>query len=427
MRPIDYIALSIPIFFALIGVEWLYARWRREKLYRLNDSVSDLSTGILDQVLGVFTKAITVGAFAWVWEHHRVTEWDASAVSTWIVCFLGVDFFYYWFHRVSHESNLPWGAHIVHHSSEEYNLSVALRQGAFQSLFSFPFYLPLAWLGFPPLVFLACSSFDTLYQFWIHTRTIGKLGPLEWILNTPSHHRVHHGCDEKYIDRNYAGTLIVWDRLFGSFQPEEEEPIYGITKPLASWNPVWANFHHYVDLARASRTAPTRRDALRLWLKGPGWQPPWVKRALYGEPFVSPLTAGQAGKYDRSAPRPLAGYAVAQFGLAIAATMLLLRGEARLDLVERLGLATGIAWTVLDVGLVFDCRQWVVPSELLRLAGTGVAIAAWAAGPLSGTSFAVTILVVLVAGSVSAAWLLGCRRLLGEVEPASGMAPEAGR
>jgi len=289
MRPVDYIALSIPVFFALIGVEWLYARWKRERLYRLNDSVSDLSTGVLDQVLGVFTKAITVGAYAWVWERFRVSEWDLSSGWTWVLCFLGVDFFYYWFHRVSHESNLPWGAHIVHHSSEEFNLAVALRQGAFQSLWSFPFYLPLAWLGFPPLVFLACSSFDTLYQFWIHTRTIKKLGPLEWVLNTPSHHRVHHGCDAKYIDRNYAGTLIVWDRMFGSFQPEEEEPDYGITKPLASWNPVWANFHHYADLVRASRRAPSWREAIRLWFEGPGWQPPWVKEALYGERFATPL------------------------------------------------------------------------------------------------------------------------------------------
>jgi alkylglycerol monooxygenase len=419
MRPVDYIALSIPIFFALIGVEWVYARLKRERLYRLNDSVSDLSTGILDQVLGVFTKAITVGAYAWVWQRFRVSEWDLASGWTWLLCFVGVDFFYYWFHRVSHESNLPWGAHIVHHSSEEYNLSVALRQGAFQSLWSFPFYLPLAWIGFPPLVFLACSSFDTLYQFWIHTRAIKTLGPLEWILNTPSHHRVHHGCDAKYIDRNYAGTLIVWDRLFGSFQPEEEEPVYGITKPLASWNPVWANFHHYADLARASRRAPSTLDAVRLWLKGPGWQPAWVKEALYDEPFTTPLVDGEAGKYDRRPPRPLIAYAMTQFVLALGATMALLWGESALGWSAKIVLAGAIVWTVLDVGLVFDGRVWAVPSELLRLAAVGVALCAWAAAATTGATFAAIVVAAIAAGAVSAAWLLGLRRQLASSTPAT--------
>jgi len=412
MRPVDYIALSIPIFFLLIGVEWVYARLKGERLYRLNDSVSDLSTGILDQVLGVFTKAITVGAYAWVWERFRVAEPPTSSAWTWVLCFLGVDFFYYWFHRVSHESNLPWGAHIVHHSSEEYNLSVALRQGAFQSLWSFPFYLPLAWLGFPPIVFLACSSFDTLYQFWIHTRTVGKLGPLEWILNTPSHHRVHHGCDEKYIDRNYAGTLIVWDRMFGSFQAEEEEPVYGITKPLASWNPVWANVHHYVDLARATRRAPSWGDALRLWVKGPSWQPPWVKEALYGRPFRTPLVHGEAGKYDRRPEAPLVLYAVTQFLVAIGATLALLWGEARLDLAPKVALAAGIAWTVLDVGLLFDRRRVAVPLELARLA-TVWGAAAWAASTrLAGVGFGAFVGSALALVALFAAWLLGRRASL---------------
>ena len=409
MRPVDYIALSIPIFFLLIGVEAAYARWRGEKLYRLNDSVNDLATGVLDQVIGVFTKAITVGAYAWVWERFRVSEWPASSPWTWVLCFLGVDFFYYWFHRVSHESNLPWGAHIVHHSSEEYNLSVALRQGAFQSLWSFPFYLPLAWLGFSPLVFLACSSFDTIYQFWIHTRAIGRLGPLEWVLNTPSHHRVHHGCDDKYIDRNYAGTLIVWDRLFGSFQPEEEEPVYGITRPLASWNPLWANVHHYVNLARASRRAPSPGAAVKLWLKGPGWQPPWVKAALYGEPFVSPRTDGEAGKYDARPARPLVAYACVQFAGALTATLALLWGEEHWSGGERVGIALAIGWTVLNVGLLFDRRSWVLRSELLRLGALWAAAAAWASARLAGGAFGLLVVGSLAFAALSAAWLLRWR------------------
>ena len=190
-----------------------------------------------------------------------------------IVLFLGVDCAYYWFHRIAHEYNAPWAGHVVHHSSEDYNLAVALRQGTFQGLFSWVFYLPLALVGFPPAWFAAVSSFDTLYQFWIHTRLIGKLGPLEWVFNTPSHHRVHHARNPKYLDKNYAGTLIIWDRMFGTFQAEEEEPVYGLVKPLNSWNPLWANLHVWNDLFRDAWLAPRWSDKLRIWFMPPGWRP----------------------------------------------------------------------------------------------------------------------------------------------------------
>ena len=239
-----------------------------------------------------------------------------SAVWAWVACFLGVDFFYYWFHRASHRVNAVWATHVVHHQSEEYNLAVALRQGAFQGWFSWVFYLPLALVGFPPLMFLTLSAFNTLYQFWIHTRAIGRLGPLEWVMNTPSHHRVHHACNPKYIDRNYAGTLIVWDRMFGTFKPEEDEPVYGITKPLNSWNPVWANLHVWVDLAGKARRTRRLADRVRLFLRPPGWQPdelggyeapPEVDRATYRK-FTTPV------------PRGLAAYVFAQFVLVLVGT-----------------------------------------------------------------------------------------------------------
>src|SRR5207247_5460488 len=177
------------------------------------------------------------------------------------------------FHRMSHEVNAFWAAHVVHHQSEEYNLAVALRQGAFQSSFSWVFYLPLAVIGFPPLLFLTVSSLDTLYQFWIHTRAIGRLGPLEWVLNTPSHHRVHHGRNPQYIDRNHAGTLIIWDRMFGTFEPEGHAVIYGVTEPIASWNPVWANFHAYRNLWADAKRAKHWWDKIRIWFMPPGWKP----------------------------------------------------------------------------------------------------------------------------------------------------------
>ncbi len=407
MQGLNLIALSIPVFFILIGVELLVARWRGEKLYRYNDSINDLNCGILQQVLGVFIKAIVFGGYVVLFETWHVFEISDHSAVAWILCFLGVDFFYYWFHRVSHESALPWGAHVVHHQSEEYNLAVALRQGAFQPLFSWLFYLPLAALGFPPLVFLTCSSLNTLYQFWIHTRAIGKLGPLEWILNTPSHHRVHHGSDKKYLDKNYAGTLIIWDRLFGSFQEEEEAPTYGIIKPLRSWNPLWANVHFYVDLVRKSRGAPSLTERIKVWLGRPGYQPEWAAD-VSGAGGPSPLTHGEAGKYDASAPAGLGAYVFLQFVVSVVLTVLLLFRTGELSTLEQAGLAVLVVWTATNLGGLFDLSHWLPPSELLRLA------ILWAAGIIATASStlevrAATAILGALAVGVFAAWLLRYR------------------
>jgi len=408
----DYIALAIPFFFLLMGIEWLAATLLERDVYRLNDAINDLQTGILQQVLGVFSKVVVFGAYVALWKWGSLIEMEAGSWVVWLGCFLLVDHQYYWFHRISHEVNLPWGTHIVHHSSEEYNLAVALRQGSFQPLFSWVFYLPLALLGFPPLVFLACSSINTLYQFWIHTRLIGKLGFLELFLNTPSHHRVHHGCDDKYLDRNFAGTFIVWDRLFGTFQEEEEEPTYGVTKPLASWNPLWANVHYYADLVAMSRRAPNLREKLKLWFKGPGWKPEWAPEGPGGKiPAVTPLSHGPAGRYDARAPRGLTGYAVLNFLLLIVITVVLLFLRAQIPTWGQIAIALLVVWTALSVGGIFDAKSWVLPSELLRLAAL----------PLVGLCLLPRhdiqlVLTVALAGAlffgIFAAWLLRYRTLL---------------
>lgn len=411
----DYIALAIPVFFLLIGVELVVAAVQKKRVYRLNDALQDLSTGVLQQVGGVFTKTVVFGSYVALWQAWHAWEMDASSPLVWIACLLLVDHQYYWFHRVSHEVNLPWGAHIVHHSSEEYNLAVALRQGAFQPLFSFVFYLPLALLGFPPLVFLASSSANTLYQFWIHTRTIGRLGPLEWFLNTPSHHRVHHGCDPKYIDRNYAGILIVWDRLYGTFQVEEEEPTYGITKPLASWNPLWANVHYYADLIRLGRRAPSRREAWRLWWVGPADKPEWARDGLGDADRPTPLTHGEAGKYDSRADRAMVPYVVASYVGVLAATVGLLFGQEHLPTAAKWGAALWIAWGVLDVGAFFEARKWVVPAEVARLA-VPIALGGW----WLAQGQAVPGLVAAGAGTALLVWLALARTASGRtITPAA--------
>ena len=260
------IKLAIPFFLALILIELLVGG---RKLYRLNDSIADLGNGIGQQVMAIPLTALLVLIYSWLYEKTALTHLPRSNPWSWIVAFLLVDLAYYCFHRASHRVSFIWATHVVHHQSEEYNLAVALRQSWLQGLLSMFFYFPLATLGFPIDVALGAIALNTIGQFWIHTRAIGRLGPLEWILNTPSHHRVHHGRNPRYLDKNYAGVLIVWDRLFGTFTPEEEEAVYGIVQPLNSWNVVWANTHQWIDLARLSAAAKGWRK-LAIWFLPPG-------------------------------------------------------------------------------------------------------------------------------------------------------------
>jgi hypothetical protein len=262
-----------------------------------------------------------------------------------------------------------------------------------QSAFTWVFYLPLAWAGFSPLMFLTLTSVNTLYQFWIHTRAIGRLGALEWVLNTPSNHRVHHGRDPKYIDRNHGGTLIVWDRLFGTYQAEEEEPVYGITQPLASWNPVWANLHYWAELLQTARRMPSWSDRIRLFLKPPGWRP----SELGGFRVASEVDRQTYRKWDAPRPPGLAAYALAQFVPVLAGASLLLFRQEQLD---RWSLAVGaglIAASLVALGGLLEGKAWALGFETLRL----VLVAGWAAA--SGTAALAVLAAAAAAGS--AAWL----------------------
>ena len=359
--PVNYVVLAIPVFILLILLELVITRLQEKDYYRLSDSINDLSCGILQQVLEAFLKTALFAGYVFIYGRYRLLSIPGSAVA-WILCFVGVDFLYYWFHRMSHEVNAFWAAHVVHHQSEEYNLAVALRQGAFQSSFSWVFYLPLALIGFPPLMFLTVSSIDTLYQFWIHTRAIGRLGPLERVLNTPSNHRVHHGRNPKYIDRNHGGILIVWDRLFGTYQEEQEEPAYGITTPLGSWNPVWANVHYWVELAEKAGRTPRLADKVRMFLMPPGWHP-----AELGGFLPAPEVDPGHVKYERTAAGGLAGYVFVQFLAALGgATALLFRQDA-LPLGARAAGAAAIVVTLVALGGLLERKPWAFALEAFRL------------------------------------------------------------
>ena len=358
---VDYIALSIPVFFILIAVELIYTFYKKLNYYRLNDSLANLSQGIGSQLVGIFLKTITFFGYLFIYESWRFYSFP-NTIWTWLILFMGVDFFYYWFHRLSHQINALWAAHIVHHQSEEYNLTVALRQSWFQSGFSWVFYLPLAFVGFEPVMFLTVSAFNTLYQFWIHTRAIGDMGFLEWFLNTPSHHRVHHGSNPKYIDKNHAGTLIIWDRLFGTFQKEEEEVVYGITTPLASWNPVWANIHYWIELFTTFIRAKGIKEKLFVFTKSPGWFP----EAMGGRQFPKEITINSYVKYSPDYDKRFTIYILFQFVFSLIIASILIFTAAKLYLLQLIASVILVIMSLTAYGSLMEQKKWAVSLEYFR-------------------------------------------------------------
>jgi sterol desaturase/sphingolipid hydroxylase (fatty acid hydroxylase superfamily) len=267
---------AIPFFVLLLIAEWASFRHLSDEHdlvgYEPADTRTSLAMGAGNVVINIGWKVVVVAAYALIYE---LTPLRLSAGDwwVWVLLFFADDLSYYWFHRVSHESRLFWASHVVHHSSQHYNLSTALRQ-TWVPMTYLPFWLALPLLGFAPWMVLLAQSWSLIYQFGLHTERIGRLpGPLEAVLNTPSHHRVHHGANEQYLDRNYGGILVIWDRLFGSFEPEGERVRYGLTKNIRTFNPVQVAFHEYTALWHDVRSAPTWRErAGHLW-HGPGWKP----------------------------------------------------------------------------------------------------------------------------------------------------------
>lgn len=396
----DYIVYSIPVFIALILVEIGWSAWSGKKVYRFNDLVSNIGCGIGSQLVGAFTKTVIFAAYLWTYDHWRLFTIQNS-VLTWIIAFLLVDMLYYWFHRLSHEVNFLWAAHIVHHQSEEYNLSVALRQSWWQGLFSWWFYLPMAILGIHPIVIVTVAAFNTLYQFWIHTKAISTLGPLEWILNTPAHHRVHHGSDPKYVDRNHAGTLIIWDKLFGTFQPEEEEPIYGITEQLGTWDPVTANFHYWGDLGKLAGQCTNWVDGVRVFLKPPGWRPKYLGG------FQGPKKKDRATykKFDTATTRAMGIYVGIQFILLLGVTSFFLFRQNDLQAWQQWAFSGLIVLWVMDLGFLLEERTYALWLETLRI--IVLALLLMSSGDLLSSSVRLFLNGSIAIGSLVMLWFAG--------------------
>jgi sterol desaturase/sphingolipid hydroxylase (fatty acid hydroxylase superfamily) len=271
----NFIPYAIPVFLLLIVIELFWGWWKGNNTYRANDSINSLSLGLLSTVTKFVFLNIGLLVFSGIEENYAIWAFNSSSLGHWLLAILLYDFLYYWFHRVSHERQFFWGSHVVHHQSEDYNLSTALRQTSTSFFTTWVFFIPCFFLGMPIYMYVSIASAHLIYQFWVHTQHISTLGFLEWFMVTPSNHRVHHAQNPDYIDKNYGGLLIIWDRLFGTFQKEhrEQPAIYGIRVPLASWNPIWANLHIFINMAMDSWRTTSWLDKCRVLWSRTGWRP----------------------------------------------------------------------------------------------------------------------------------------------------------
>jgi len=318
------IVFATPVFLLLIALELLWSRSRVSRTagqtpYRLNDAINSISLGMLSQLIGVLTKLLNIGIYALVFNAlalYPQTAFWSSGYGV-LLALVFYDLCYYWLHRAGHVVALFWAAHVVHHQSQHYNLSTALRQTSSGFLFGWIFYLPMAIAGVPPTVFGIVLLIDLLYQFWVHTEQVGKLGWFDRVFCSPSNHRVHHAVNDDYIDKNYGGILVLWDRLFGTFQEEHEPCVYGTRGALNSWDPLWANLEVYWALAQESWRTPRWGDKLRMWFKPPGWQSADMARSNPKPAF----TLESVRTFNPALTPAQQWFATLQFFLALAAVL----------------------------------------------------------------------------------------------------------
>jgi sterol desaturase/sphingolipid hydroxylase (fatty acid hydroxylase superfamily)/uncharacterized membrane protein YhhN len=348
---LNVIIYAIPVFLALMAAEFGISLALGRHVYRLNDAIGSLSAGILSQISGVFMLALSVGVYVLVYNHFALFSLQAGEWRVWVGALIVYDFFYYWNHRIDHEVGIFWAAHVVHHQSEAFNLSTALRQPSSGVLLGWIFYLPMAIAGVPPVVFVAVGLIDLLYQFWIHTELVGKLGWFDRVFASPSNHRVHHGINDPYLDKNYGGILILWDRLFGTYEDEVEPPVFGVRGGLGAFDPISANLAYYKTMFDLCLRATDWRDKIRVWFKPPGWVPANLKPA--DPPRYDPYAVVI---YDPPASRAASILASVALVAMIGATAAFLLAAPHLPLMNGVGVFLALTATLWAMGALLDGR-----------------------------------------------------------------------
>ena len=358
------ITYAIPFFMLLVGIEFIYGLIKRENNYRINDALASMSLGLISRFIPLLGLGFQYVVYTYVAEEFNLSLLNSTETWVWVTAFFMYDLCYYWMHRLHHEIKVFWATHVVHHHGEEFNLSTAMRQTSTGFLWKWIFFLPMFLIGIPPNVFVTVAGINLIYQFWVHTEHIGRLGVLEYIFITPSNHRIHHAQNDDYLDANYGGVFIIWDRIFGTYIDERDDlkPVYGTVKPLKTFNPLWANIEVFYQMILDSYRTKIFKDNLRVWFSPPAWRPEDVKEKYP----VEKNDLDNFEKYDPEITTMEKVFAFFQFSMINGLTILMLFNIDKFTYQEMAGVAILVSTLAISNALLLDGRNYANNVEVLR-------------------------------------------------------------
>lgn len=359
-----FITYAVPVFFLMIGIEFVFGVIKGTNNYRLNDSIAAISLGLISRLPPLLNLGIQGVVWTYVATNLNMSLLPKDSWVTWVIAFLFYDLCYYWMHRMSHEVKVLWASHVVHHQGEEFNLSTALRQTSSGWLWKWIFYIPMFMVGIPGEVFFTVAAINLLYQFWVHTEHIKTLGPLELVFITPSNHRIHHAQNPEYIDANYGGVFIIWDRIFGTYIAERDDlkPIYGTVKPLRSWNPIWSNLEIYHQMIRDTIHTKTLKNKIKVWFSNTRWRPEDVYEKF---PHVT-NDLNNFEKYDPGVNRTSKFFTSMQFIINSSISTIIIFTINDQSYLQSCMLAIMLVISTTLVTSIIENKKWGYQLELLR-------------------------------------------------------------
>lgn len=360
MEKINIIAFAAPAFFIFLYLEYQYAKYKKQqKLFKYESSVSNTTIGIAERLLNLFVTASFYGLFVWIYDNYRLFT-ISDKWYMWILLLLAADFVWYWYHRLGHEINIFWAAHIVHHQSEEFNFSAAARITTIQAFIRTGFWCVLPFIGFQPMMVMGILVAHGMYSFFTHTQVIKAPKWLEYVFITPSLHGVHHASNEKYLDKNYGDVFVFWDKMFGTFQAEEEQPKYGLTHPIGSYSFLWQHFHYYLEIYEATKKQNGFWNKMKIVFGSPAIMDQDIRPELEKKFF-------QKNTNRETLSSTFKKYINIQLFIVAFVLTLFSAFYAYFDEVEKTAVAILVLISLINIGALLEQRQWIYYLEYSRV------------------------------------------------------------